>query len=51
MNELTISLIVVVCVFVSALLGFYLRKALPEHHLSNCRGCCIAEKLKRVLQK
>jgi hypothetical protein len=35
MNSLTISLIVLVCVFGSALLGFYLRKALPEGHLSD----------------
>jgi hypothetical protein len=35
MNSLTISLIVLVCVFGSALLGFYLRKALPEGHLGD----------------
>jgi hypothetical protein len=35
MNSLIISLIVLACVFGSALLGFYLRKALPEGHLSD----------------
>ena len=33
MSELAISLIVLACVFGSALLGIYLRSVLPEHHL------------------
>jgi hypothetical protein len=34
MNALTIALIFFVCVFGSALLGFYLRKLLPKDHMS-----------------
>jgi len=34
MSSLTIALIVLACVFGSALLGLYLRTVVPEHHLS-----------------
>lgn len=34
MSSLAIASIVFVCVFVSALLGLFLRASLPEHHLS-----------------
>jgi hypothetical protein len=34
MSSLTISLIVLACVFGGSLLGLYLRTVLPEHHLS-----------------
>jgi hypothetical protein len=35
MSSLTISLIVFACVFGSALLGFFVRRFLPEHHLAS----------------
>lgn len=35
MSPLGIGLIVFVCTFGSAMLGFYLRTVLPDHHLSN----------------
>ena len=34
MSSLAIALIVLACVFGSAILGIYLRSVLPEHHLS-----------------
>ena len=34
MNTISVSLIVLACVFGGALLGLFLRNALPEHHLS-----------------
>jgi hypothetical protein len=35
MHHLNVALIVLACVFCSALLGLYLRTLLPEHHLSD----------------
>ena len=34
MSDIAISMILFACVFAGALLGIYLRTALPEHHLS-----------------
>ena len=35
MSPLTISLLCLVCIFCGALIGLYIRKALPQHHLSD----------------